>query len=360
MRAKVVLLTTNLARGGAETQVARLAIALRARGWPVSVISLIRPTAFGRELLSAGVPVHSLDMQPGSANPAGLAKLLRLLREIRPEILHSHLFHANSLARAARLVYPAPVVISTLHSVAESGHRSGQCRLRGFVYRLTDPLADVTVAVCQAAAERHAAARAVPRLKLRVIPNGVDCNEFLPGEGGPRGEFTWLAAGRLMWKKDYPTMLRAFAWLGRGVLLIAGEGPEEDALRGLAGANVRFLGARDDIAALMRACDAFVLSSVVEGLPMVLLEAAASGLPCVATDVGGVREIVLDGHTGFVVPPGDPAALAAAMSRLMGMPAEERRRMGEAARAQAVAHFDMDNVVAQWEAMYQAVGADRA
>lgn len=86
---------------------------------------------------------------------------------------------------------------------------------------------------------------------------------------------------------------------------------------------------------------------------MVLLEAAASGLPCVATDAGGVREIVLDGRTGFVVPPGDPAPLAAAMSRLAQMPAEERRRMGTSARAHAVAHFSLDAVVAQWEALYR-------
>ena len=358
MNDRVVLLTTNLARGGAETQVARLAIALRGRGWPATVISLIAPTAFEEELVAAGVPVHSLGMRPGEkrTNPAGFARLLALLRDIRPRIVHSHMFHANMAGRAARLLYPAPAVLSTLHSIAESGRQSGETRFRDLVYRVTDPLADVTVAVCQAAAERHAASRAVPRSKLRVIPNGVDTNVFRPGDGHPGDEFTWLAVGRLMWKKDYPTMLRAFASRARGVLLIAGDGPEEGALRELAGdlrANVRFLGPRDDIASLMRACDGFVLSSLVEGLPMALLEAAASALPCVATDVGGVREIVLDGRTGFVVRPGDPAPLAEAISRVMALSAEERRRMGEKARAHAVTQFDMAVVVEKWEKLYQ-------
>ena len=120
-----------------------------------------------------------------------------------------------------------------------------------------------------------------------------------------------------MWKKDYPTMLRAFAAQRQGVLLIAGEGPEEAALRALAReleANVRFLGLRADVPELMNAANGFLLSSVVEGLPMALLEAASSALPCVATDAGGVGEIVLDGQTGYLVPPGDPAAFGAAMS----------------------------------------------
>ena len=122
-----------------------------------------------------------------------------------------------------------------------------------------------------------------------------------------------------MWKKDYATLLRAFAKQRGAVLLIAGEGPQEAGLRALArelAVDARFLGRVDDMPALMNAADALVLSSVVEGLPMALLEAAASGLPAVATDAGGVREAILDGHTGFITPPRDPAALAEAMSRL--------------------------------------------
>ena len=110
---------------------------------------------------------------------------------------------------------------------------------------------------------------------------------------------------------------------------------------------------REDLPALMNAADGFVLSSVVEGLPMVLLEAAASGLPAVATDAGGVRECVADGETGFVVPRSDCDALAAAMSRLALLPADTRARMAHAARARAVEQYDVDTVVAQWERTYR-------
>lgn len=380
---RVTLLSTNLARGGAETQVAQLAGALDRRGWTVSVVSLLDPSAFEAELTASGVRVFSLRMLPGRPNPLALLRLAAILRESRPHIVHAHLFHANLLARAIRLVCPAPVVISTIHSIAESGRASGARRAfasrqstamrhRDWLYRITDPLADATVSVSAAGAERYASIRAVSRRRLRVIPNAVDTTRFQPDAQrrartrsalGIGYQFVWLAAGRLMWKKDYDTMLRAMARrrtalpaaLGEEVLLIAGEGPQHAELHSLAGelgANVRFLGARDDMPDLMNASDGLLLSSVVEGLPMVLLEAAATGLPCVATDAGGVREAVLDGHTGYVVRPADPAAFAEAMARLAQLPAEARQRMADAAREHALARFDLAVVVEQWERLY--------
>jgi glycosyltransferase involved in cell wall biosynthesis len=358
MTARVTLLSTNLARGGAEAQVAQLAAGLRRRDWDVSVISMLTPTAFQRELDDAGVAVFSLHMRPGVWNPLGYARLLGILRALRPRILHGHMFHANMLARAAGLFCPVPVVISTLHSAAESGRASKDVRWRDWCYRLTEPLGDFTVAVAQAVGERHASARAVPPSKLRVIPNGVDTDRFQPDcdrrERVRRAlslgeEFAWLAAGRLMWKKGYDTLLDAFARIQEGVLLIAGSGPQAEELRSLAGENVRFLGQRDDVADLMSACDGFVQSSVVEGLPVALLEAAASGLPCVATNAGGVGEV----GTAHIVPPGDPEALARAMREVMSLPVEERKTMGLAGRGQVVARFDQNIVLNMWEELYR-------
>jgi glycosyltransferase involved in cell wall biosynthesis len=108
----------------------------------------------------------------------------------------------------------------------------------------------------------------------------------------------------------------------------------------------------------MNAADALVLSSDVEGLPLVLLEAAASGLPCVATAVGGVGEAVLDGHTGYVVPAGETAALSAAMSRMTALPAADRAAMSHEAREYACARFDMPAVVEQWEHLYRVLLAE--
>jgi glycosyltransferase involved in cell wall biosynthesis len=159
-----------------------------------------------------------------------------------------------------------------------------------------------------------------------------------------------------MWKKGYETMLRAFVEEKRGLLLIAGGGPQERELEELAGelgVHARFLGQREDVADLMAACDGFVQSSMVEGLPLVLLEAASSGLPAVVSDAGGVSEVVLDGRTGLVVPLGNPAALGAAVRRLVAMPEAQRRTLGEAAREHVVTNFDLKVVVTRWEALYR-------
>ncbi len=368
MMPRVVMLSTSLAPGGAESQVLRLALELRRRGWEPAAVSLLPLAGYADTLKAAGVHVFSLDMRPGRPDPRGLGRLALLLSRLRPQVLHSHMFHANLMARLARLFCPVPVVISTLHSAAESGagkRSRWSARLRDWMYRLTDPMADAVAAVSSAVAERHASSGAVRRAKLLVIPNGVDTGVFRPdpdrrartrAELGLTSEFVWLAAGRLMWKKDWPTLLRAFAAQHGAVLLIAGEGPQEAELKKLAASlaiDARFLGRVDDVPALMNAADAFALSSVVEGLPMVLLEAAASGLPAVASDAGGVREVLEGGEAGLVVPVSDPAAMAAAMSRLQSLPPDARERMARAARARAKERFDIQAVVSVWEATYR-------
>lgn len=365
MTPKVLLLTTNMAPGGAETQVAQLAAGLHRRQWNVSVVSLLPVTAFEEGLTAAGVRVDSLRMRPGSPNLFALIRLVHLLRGERPQILHGHMFHANLLARAIRLICPVPVVLSTAHTLIESGSQSDDPRRREWLYHITDALADATVSVCRSTAERYAAQKVVRPAKLHVIPNSVDTRRFRPDEQkrdqmrrelGIGDEFVWLAVGRLMWKKDHGTLLRAFAENVPGLLLIAGAGPDEAKLRALSGelgVNVRFLGHREDVADLMRAADAFVLSSVVEGMPTVLLEALSSGLPCVATEVGGVGEIVRLERDGYLVPPGDPGALGAAMARLAAQPAEVRRDMGRGARERVIGEFDREVVVGQWEQLYR-------
>jgi glycosyltransferase involved in cell wall biosynthesis len=350
---KVLMLATARTGGGAEAQAASLAAALEERGWEVRIASLLADEGL------------SLGMRAGVPDPRGLLRLLAMLQSFRPAILHGHLFHANLMARAARLLWPAPVVISTLHSIAESGRTSTGTRLRDFAYRITDPLADATVAVCEAVAERHVAARAVRARGIHAVPNGVDTSRFHPDPGlrqawrqrlGVTDEFVWVAAGRLMWKKDYPALLRAFAAGVPGTLLIAGDGPLDAQLRAMAATlrlSTRFLGRVDDMPGLLNAADCLVLSSQIEGLPMVLLEAAACGVPAVATRAGGAGEAVADGETGFLCPVGKAEELAAAARRMAALPPEDRAAMGSRARRRAVEKFDLRVVAAQWDALYR-------
>jgi glycosyltransferase involved in cell wall biosynthesis len=258
-------------------------------------------------------------------------------------------------------------MVSTIHNIYEGG--------RGLMaaYRLTNGLVDHMTIVSQAAADRFVNDGIVPKALLTVIPNGIDTERFRPVAGvreslrrtlGLQSEFVWLAVGRFETAKDYPNMLRAFAGVRRqfpqAVLLLAGVGSLQSETESLArslglGTAVRFLGARRDVPELMGAADAYVMSSGWEGMPIVLLEASAAGLPVVATLVGGNREVVCDGETGFLVPPGDSDALGGAMLRLMQTSDQERRSMGHRAREHVQLHYRLERVVDRWEELYRQV-----
>jgi glycosyltransferase involved in cell wall biosynthesis len=276
--------------------------------------------------------------------------------------------HANLMARALRLVAPVPALVSTIHNIYEGG------RLRMAAYRYTNRLVDHLTIVSQAAADRFVGERIVPRELLTVIPNGVDTEQIAnvpPGtreslrrELGVDGAFVWLAVGRYEVAKDYPNMLRAFARVRSSqpdaVLLIVGRGSLQSETEALAaelalGDAVRFLGVRSDVPRVMSAADGYVMSSAWEGMPMVLLEAAAAGLPIVATTVGGNHEVVVHERTGFLVPPRDDAALAAGMLRLGEMTDVERRLMGERGREHIRSHYGLARVADRWEEIYRAV-----
>lgn len=364
-KGRIVLLITSLDYGGAEKQVVCLGTCLKACGWDVRIITMLRPRAYEAELESTRVPLVHLSMRRGVPDPRAFWHLVRILRRERPQILHSHMVHANLLARLARPLGQVPVLICTVHTINEGG------RWREWAYRLTDPFCDLTIQVSRAGLERYVRIGAVPRHKIRFIPNGVDTNRFRPdpeARGRLREElklgdaFIWLAVGRFEEAKDYPNMLQAFAEVLHVredvVLLIAGQGSQREKAQCLAeklgiGSKVLFLGVRKDIPDLMNAADAYVMSSAWEGMPIVLLEAGAVGLPIVATDVGGNREVVVDGKSGFLVPPKDPDALARAMLRLMDLSPEERRSMGEYGRTHIEESYSLERVVDQWETLYR-------
>ncbi|TBH21912.1 glycosyltransferase [Thermus thermamylovorans] len=368
--ARLLKVVTGLAYGGAETQVVALAHRLHARGWAVQVASLLEPQAFVGELREAGIPVAVLGMRRGQPDPRGVVRLAALFRRYRPHVVHSQMIHANLLARVARVLAPVPVLISTAQNTLEVGRSFKTERSTHLAYRLTDFLADVTTQVSREGCERFLQGRAVRPDKLVYIPNGVDTERFAPRpeirkvkrqELGVGEEFLWLAVGRLEEAKDYPTLLRAFAQV-RGKhpqarLWVVGQGSLQDQVKSLAlelrlGESVRFLGLRKDVPELMNAADAYVMSSAWEGMPMVLLEAHASGLPIVATDVGANREVVREGVSGFLVWPRSPEALAGAMERMLALDQGDRVLMGLRGREWVEEHFSLDKIVERWEALY--------
>jgi glycosyltransferase involved in cell wall biosynthesis len=360
----VLFLITGLYRGGAETQLLLLTRELISRGWAPTIVAMISGGPLRADFESLGVAVKSLGMQRGIPDPRGILRLVRILRQERPVILHTHMVHANLLGRISKMFAPVPVVVSTAQNIREGG------RWTELAYRITDPLVDLTTNVSHAAAERYTRVGAVPRGKMRMIPNGVVFQHFGPDsefriglrkELGIGAMFAWLAVGRLEIQKDYPNLMKAISRLSRrSVLLVAGEGPFRSLLEQLTTdlgiqERVHFLGIRKDVTRLMSAADGYVMSSAWEGLPMVLLEAAASSLPIVATDVGGNREIVCDGISGFLVPSRNPTALAEAMIAMERLSNESRRAMGSAGRTHVSKHYSLSAVVDEWEAIYRSL-----
>lgn len=362
---RIVYMLNSLGPGGAERQVLALAERLTRRGHTVSLL-ILRPKS-PKEWPTA-LPVVHLDMRKNPFSVvAAMVRARRYLIGFRPDILHSHSFHANILARLLRALIPSTTAISTVHNVYEGGFA------RMLAYRLTDAFALRTVAVSRAAADRYVRLNAVPKHKCSAMSNGIDTDEFASGahrrevarsQMGATNQFIWLAAGRIVPAKDYATLLRAFAQLRPSrpdaELWIAGEGPAAHAtsLRIKAAelglnASVRWLGLRRDMPALLDATDAFVSSSAWEGMPLAIGEAMAMEKPVVATDVGGVRELV--GNLATVVAPNAPDALARAMLDVMHCPADARQALGHTARDRIAKHFSMDAIADQWEALYREV-----
>jgi glycosyltransferase involved in cell wall biosynthesis len=368
---RLMLLVTSLSlSGGAELQVIDLALGMKERGWDVDVVSMLPPELPAPDLSGSGIGVHSLEMRRGIGDPGAVWRLREIVERTRPDVVHSHMTHANLLARMTRLFTKMPVLVNTLHGYKMYSVKSTGVGIREFAHRVTDRYADLTTAVCQAAADRYVKIKVAPPQKLLMVPNGIRTSVFRPNERlrlterrnlNLRDEFVWLAAGRLEMVKDYHCMLRAFADSlqsdERQVLLIAGEGSLAAQLEKTAedlgiAPNVRFLGFRNDIASLMRAADAFVMSSIFEGMPLALLEAGASELPIVATRVGGNAETMVEGRSGLLVPAGNSAALGRAMRSLADMSMEERRAMGRAGGDFVRSKYSLDAVLDRWEELY--------
>jgi len=365
---RILLLSTSMGMGGADQQLLSAALELRSRGHEVRIVSLTPLGEMGARARAAGLPTESLEMRRGIPDPRGLLRLVRLVRAWNPTVLHSHMLHANLMARALRPFTRIPAIVSTIHNIYEGG------RVRMMGYRLTNGLVDHMTIISQAAADRFIRDRIVPRALLEVVPNGVDTERYRSVPAGTRdrlrqslglgGEFAWLAVGRFEVAKDHPNMLRAFARVRAtrpdAGLLLVGRGSLQGEVEALAGTlgldgRVRFVGTREDVPEFMTVADGYVMSSAWEGMPMVLLEAAAAGLPIVATRVGGNQEVVQEGVSGFLVPAGDDQALAAAMLRLMALPETERRAMGARGREQVRRDYGLERVVDRYETIYRGV-----
>jgi glycosyltransferase involved in cell wall biosynthesis/uncharacterized membrane protein len=275
----------------------------------------------------------------------GLVELIRLFRRERPDIVHANSSKAGVLGRLAAFVAGVPIRIFTVHGWAFAAYEGFAGRLYLWADRVVRPLTTLVICVSHRERELGLRTRACACERSAVVHNAVDLRTFRVA--ATRGEPPQIiSVGRFAYPKDHVTLVRAMASVESDFrAILVGEGPDQPALAnevrrlGLA-PNVELLGARSDVPELLAGADVFVLSSRSEGLPMSVLEAMAAGLPVVATDVGGVSELVLEEETGLLVPRGDTTALAQALERLL-RDEDLRRRMAASARARVERKFDL-------------------
>lgn len=361
-RLRVVHVVQNLNYGGMERLISDLALRVDPERHESHILALQYLGHFA-EGLEGRVGLHLCPRQPrwSSLWPAGLT---RVLRGLAPDVVHSHSGVWLKAVRAARCA-EVPLVIHTEHGQGRPGSLSDR-----LIERLAASRTDVVVAVSDALAERMLMQRIGNHTQMRVVANGVDPNRFcvppvpLHAELGVEPETPLIGSvGRLEPIKGYDVMVDAFAqllsaWSGSAppVLVLVGDGAEREALvdlahrRGIAG-RVRFLGWRDDIAGILPTLSLFTMSSRSEGTSVSLLEAMAAGLCPVVTDVGGNAAVLGEPLRHRLVPPLDPAGLAAAwMAALADPPA--LRADAAMARERVRTAWSVDAMVRRYEEIY--------
>lgn len=351
---RVVHLVTSLAIGGLEKVVLDLVRCRTRDVFSAHVVCLEAAGVLAQGFAALDVSVEAIGTT--SSVPLRILKLARLLRKLKPHILHTHnpspLLHGALAARLAGV----PVLVHTKH-----GRNFPNRRVRVATNRLAALFTDCVVAVSDDAARIAHDVERIPVDKVRLIHNGVDTDRFRYRGPRPHGDgFRAVTVARLDPVKDQATLLQAVRLVADRNptfrLDIVGDGPSRAALEsrrtelGL-DRQVRFCGYQSDVEPYLAQADVFLLSSISEGIPLTLLEAMAVGLPGIATDVGGNREVIVPGVTGYLVPPRSPEALAEAMLSIQADPLAIER-MGHASRQRIEAEFGLANVVAQYEAIY--------
>ena len=359
---KILYVITDLGIGGAERLVINLADKMAYLGHQVCIVVLTDPILFTPSDLRIQIVALNMTKAPWDFARAYFA-FRRVIVEFQPDVIHSHMVHANLLARLIKLVVGVPRLICTAHSKNEGG------RLRMLAYRLTDSLANVSTNVSCEAVRAFEIQGAVPVGKMLAVVNGIDCDVFRLDTNSrieirqslsiKDGCIVFIAVGRLYEVKDYPNLLNAYSLScisnPNSCLWIIGDGPLRKELEELAISleirdTVHFFGVRHDIPKLMSAADVFVLSSVWEGLPLVVGEAMATGCLVVATDCGGVKELV--GSSGYLVSPSDSVSLSKAMSEVANLSNVTAEYLRVHARQRIVEGFGLDSAAKRWLEIY--------
>lgn len=370
-RKRVLYLIDTLNVGGTETQMAQAALRLHQSGHHVTVACLRAEGPLREILQQADISIVEFRKEKTLLSFAGVYQLLRLalfLRQEKFDVLHAHDLWANLLGVPAAWLARTPIIISSRRYLANlNWYTPARDKFIRMIYRFSNYVVVNSGAVRNLLLEKNG----LPAEKVRILHNGVDVERFtqvqrerkklLPGIGD-RSALIAVVANMYDGVKGHMHLIAAASVVCRilpeAIFLLIGDGKERPNLEQAVSEaglkkNVLFLGYRNDIPELLACCNLSVLPSEAEALPNALLEAMASGLPVVATRVGGASEVVEDGVDGLLVPPGNPQALAAAIVQILQDPSLATR-FSHAARKKMRNEFSFDRLMMQLEQLYQA------
>jgi glycosyltransferase involved in cell wall biosynthesis len=371
---KLVHIITGLDLGGAEVMLFRLLSHLDRKKFDPTVICLGRDGPIGKKIRSLDIPVFPLGLNPNRPNPFAWFKLLKIIRQIHPDILHTWMYHSDLVGGLAGFFLKVPVVWA-IHNATTDPHGTRTRTLLVIrICALLSHLVPAKIISCSEKARQVHLQVGYAAKKFTIIPNGFDLSNYRPD----------LAAAqslRLQWQvepatvligmvarydplKDHVNFIHAariynqtnpqphFILCGEG---LTWENTSIQAEIDAAGLHSHFhlLGRRDDMPSVFSALTLHTLSSISEAFPNVLGEAMACGVPCVATDVGDSSFLI--GDTGLIVPPKDPQALADAWERILNLSPEERFTLGERARQRIEHLFRIEQVALQYEDLYEQI-----
>lgn len=365
MARSIFFYTDSRVLGGAENAMFMLLGSLDRREWEPTLLLEDAPGVgpLAERAAALGVPVRLIPPLPlGLTGARRLPGLVRLLRRERPPVFHAHMSSpvACKWSLAAAVLARVPAVLGTVQVGAYQPDRSSYWQLRALARRVG----------CYLAVSREIATELVedlgwPAERVEVAYNAVDVERAAvsapPGMraqlGGSETRPLVLTPARLDAQKGHDTLLEAVAELPEALFLLAGDGPERERLEARAaelgvGDRVRFLGRREDVPQLLAACDVFALPSLYEGSSLAVLEAMAAGIPVVSSAIGGTEELIEDGRSGLLVPPGDAAGLASALRRLLGDPVL-RKELAGSARERVDAGLRREQNAERVEAVYR-------
>ena len=330
---KIFFIINGLGYGGAETQLLRLSKALLEKNYDVSILTITNDLAL-LSRLPAGVKHFNVPLRKNLGLFSDLRYILKLVKKESPDVIHAHLFQSNILSRLIKVFNKNIRVINTTHG-------SYLLKSRNYnpykIYRYTQKWVDYHTAVSNEVLNLLHQYQSLKKEKSAYIPNGLFVKKYFKINKN-QNIFRWVSIGRFHPVKNFSSLIEACYDLKKNYpnfeLHIAGDGQERSKLRDLIekfelSNNIKLVGTLDDIPSFLSEADAFVINSSSEGLPMVLLEAMASSLPILSTNVGEIENILKASKGGVVIPAQDNKSLLKAMNQVLSYDRNHLNKLGK-------------------------------